>query len=361
MNHQKPAPSPWKYRFVKSVLGLALAATAIYVSAWFLAAHLLRAQADRWIADQTLQGRIVSHAPLTTTGFPSRVILTVPDWELKSPITAGGWTWRTNAIRLWSHPWQPNRFTLDLAGEHQIAGVWTAVGLFAGLTAEQADFRPALTLDGRIDEFDTLLRNVRLSLDADTTIASLSDGGTTLRRQPSATPDQMSWRFESTIRDLTILGLGEATGFVGPIASAQITLELNGPATSGPLPTALDIWRQGGGTVEMRALSLNWPPLSVNGSGTVALDEQLQPVGAFNATFRGFFETVDTLKERGLVRPVEAGIVRAALGLFARTPNGATQPELNLSVTVQNQKLYTGPVTLMTLPPIVWPKDVVLP
>ena len=54
-------------------------------------------------------------------------------------------------------------------------------------------------------------------------------------------------------------------------------------------------------------------------------------------------------------------MARIVLGLMAREPVGGGTPELNLAVTVQNRKLYTGPISLMTMPEVVWPEDIVLP
>ncbi len=63
----------------------------------------------------------------------------------------------------------------------------------------------------------------------------------------------------------------------------------------------------------------------------------------------------------GVVRASDASMARIVLGLMAREPVGGGTPELNLAVTVQNRKLYTGPISLMTMPEVVWPEDIVLP
>ncbi len=70
---------------------------------------------------------------------------------------------------------------------------------------------------------------------------------------------------------------------------------------NGPLPQARDItrwaeaWRDGGGSLEITHLTMGWGPLGLTSSATLALDDQLQPMGSGNARIVGYAETLDRL------------------------------------------------------------------
>jgi hypothetical protein len=138
-----------------------------------------------------------------------------------------------------------------------------------------------------------------------------------------------------------------------PIARAAATVEITGPVTPGPLPQVLEAWRSGGGTVEVREAALDWPPLHMSGSGTMALDSTLQPEGAFSLKFRGGAETLDAFASGGWMNNDEAGVAKLGLALLSRRgAEGA--PEITVPLTLQERQLAAGPVTVMTLPEITW-------
>ena len=161
---------------------------------------------------------------------------------------------------------------------------------------------------------------------------------------------------------VTNLALADAPApLAHTIPKLDLTAELDGTLARGTLTHVLESWRDAGGDVELRAIAVDWPPLSLNGSGTLALDKALQPMGAFTAKCRGFLETLDALVKSGHVQENEAAVVRGLLVLMAKTSTPDAAPEIDLSVTVQDRKVTAGPVTFMELPTIDWRKDFLVP
>ena len=78
-------------------------------------------------------------------------------------------------------------------------------------------------------------------------------------------------------------------------------------------------------------------------------------MGAFTARIQGFFDAVDLLREKGLIRSRAATTAKIVLGALSKKSAEGGAATVSLPVTVQDRTLFTGPVPLMRLPPLVWP------
>jgi len=120
-----------------------------------------------------------------------------------------------------------------------------------------------------------------------------------------------------------------------------------------PLPTALTVWSNEGGHVELTQFNANWEAkTTVSGDGTVALDQRLQPVGAFSAVVRGYNEAVDAAVARGLMTPQEGTGVK--LWLAARAEKDEQGLKVKLPLTIQDGFVSMGPLKLAQVPRIAW-------
>lgn len=340
---------PTKRRLLLAVAGAGL----LYAVVWVATAFVLADQIETWTMRERADGNSIKFSERLVSGFPGRVVLTFPDWEFSRPSQAGGWTWRTKAVRVSAAPWQPLALAVDLAGRHEITGALTPPTI---LTAERADITPGLLADGR-------LRAISAAIDAATLADSVDAppwaalGRLRLSANPSETPppdSQPAWHLAleiAAVRWPETLVLGP---FARELDRAIVDAQLIGEIAPGPLTESLDAWRRGGGTLDLRRFELAWPPLGLSGSATVALDSDLQPIGSGTVKFTGLIETIDTMAEQGTMPPTSASAARVMLGLMARTPGGGKAPEINLSLTVQNGKLSAGPLPLLELPPIDW-------
>ena len=92
------------------------------------------------------------------------------------------------------------------------------------------------------------------------------------------------------------------------------------------------------------------------GDGTLALDKKLQPLVAMSANFGGIMQTIDGLEKKGYIGSKKALLAKVMLSLFSKN---AVDPDdaISLPLTIQDQKLSVGPVSLMHLPEISWPTD----
>ena len=117
---------------------------------------------------------------------------------------------------------------------------------------------------------------------------------------------------------------------------------------------ALSVWRDKGGTVEIKNLSLEWGPARIQASGTAALDTTLQPEAALSASIAGYEETVDALVDAKLIAAQMADGVKLVLSMLARGARPGERPTINVPLSIQNRTLFVGPARLMRLPAVKW-------
>lgn len=130
-------------------------------------------------------------------------------------------------------------------------------------------------------------------------------------------------------------------------------------APPAPRPDPLEAWRVGGGVVELTQLRAVFASLQADGDATLALDRDLQMIGAgalrligADAALAHAAETVQ--RQGGPFKPKEVRQVRQiAMMLTQPDPDGGP-PRLTLPFSAQNGRLFLGPFQIAKLPPPPW-------
>jgi hypothetical protein len=130
-------------------------------------------------------------------------------------------------------------------------------------------------------------------------------------------------------------------------------LTVKGALPSGNLVQSVAAWRDAGGTVELDNLALKWGELGATATGTMALDQDLQPIGGFSGAIEGYDRIIRALVQAGRMRPGEAGLAQLALTMLAKAgPDG--RPQIATSFTIQNGQMFLGPAKLGPAPRLAW-------
>ena len=332
--------------------------TALYTIFWFFMASSLRDGIGEWVERQRQDGIEVSYAKLELSGFPFRLRATMEAPGLASPDPAAPWAWKgVRAVAL-MRPWNPFRTDLDLAGSHRIA--FTAGGgnfVFDGTVR---------VLTASLVPGDEWPQAAELTV-ADLALKRIGGGGTIAlesalikaRRyffDEDAPPDHKTATFDLDLQSEGLRVPHDLSLPLGPdIARLQVKAQVLGGIAGRPWAESLAAWRDAGGTVEVARLAASYGPLALRANGTLALDDGLQPVGAFTARIQGFFETINTLRGKGLIRSRDAVAAKLVLGILAKKPAGGGPATFSLPLTLQEGKFFAGPVPLAEVPPISWP------
>ncbi len=326
----------------------ALALVVLYLATWAGTAMLLLHHTNDWIDSQRQDGLHIQHGEPVFHGFPGRITLTFLEINISSP---AGWTWAAPTARVSTWPMVLNRLSIDLSGVHTLsAPLLTA----SAVTIEngRAEIDLHLGANGEVTNIDLTVSETAATSEIDGDLIFSMDSGR-IHLRPRITK---AYSHILTVETFGLhLPIAPPAPFTPIVQKMAFTAETSGAALSGSLVAALDAWRISGGAVEVHTFEIVWPPFTAAIAGTAALDDHLQPVGAFSARLTGFFEVVDALVADGTIENKDASMAKIVLGLLARTPPGGGPSELSISITAQEQRLYAGPVMLMQLPTVTWP------
>ena len=336
---------------IKRLLGFTLVFAVLYGAIWTGMAFWLRAELTAFAKDLSDQGYAITHDSSTLTGFPGAVGVHVPKLAIIAPTGHGGWHWEADAITTRVSPTSFTAPTVDLAGAHRITGIVSAPDEGFTLTVEDGTMRLAFAQDVGLENIALTLRKTSVAdATGKTALFDFQDGA--LQVSTATRHAALSVRALTLARSVPALS--------ETIAGLDVALDLTGDLPPGPLLASLDAWRDGGGAIELRALTLDWPPTRATGTGTLALDNARQPLGAATVKLQGFFEIIAALQEKGLVHAREASVAKAVLGILAKSsPSG--EPEIELPLTLQDRKLHAGPIMLMEMPEVIWDENARIP
>jgi hypothetical protein len=328
---------------------LLLAAVTLYW--WIVARNLERGFAD-WEAQERLFDRNDRHGLSTRGGWPLAATLNVPAMSLSggSADIRGRLTWSAERLVLRIALFQPG--VLEIAPEgRQTLRVADAPEV--PFTADQL----RLTMPVRADPWPKFTDLVAENLHANTPMgeAGLASLHLHLGFAPGAQSEDPVLAFS-----LQSQGISPPAGIVrllGPrIDSLSVDGALNGPVPVGrTLADQAAAWRDGGGSLKVDHLALAWGPLNLTASATLALDDQLQPMGAASAKLVGFAETLDALAAHAAISRSAATAAKAVLSLMAHNPEDGGPPDVDVPLTLQYRTLSMSHVPLVRLPELDWP------
>jgi hypothetical protein len=333
-------------------LALLLVAVAAVCIGWVVAARLVGGAIDRWVAERRADGYRIDYAAPVVSGFPFHLRFALDRPTIEAPNHA--WQWDGPALVGEASLWRPLTIRVQLPGHHAVRwGEGDAARLYAGQAASaQAGIR--LSRNGDLDSLRVELRDVKASDDsgAEVSLQAIHLAGELPHEPiPADPPRTLDFGIEA---DGITLPPAEVQPLGRTIARLFVEGTLKGPLPPGDAKAAATVWRNAGGIIDLHRLQGNWGPLTLDGDGTLALDRDLQPEGAFGLKVSGFDATLDALAAAGLVESKRMGFARTMLGALAKRPTQGGEPAIKVPLTVQDGYCLIGPVKLLQLPKIVW-------
>jgi hypothetical protein len=320
---------------------------------WRLAVRQLERGYHQWVTETVRLGWTVTADGIETGGWPMAATLTLRNAAVHGPLPdlPDGVRWRAEGLEMRLALLSPR--TLDIAahGRQQLrVGDQPAIDITADALNAVLPLRPDEPPDS-IDLQASQLTARQGGADA-TTIGLLRGRAAlapqaaegepaidfTLSAEAIRLPASRSWALGSIISSLAIEGV------------------IHGPwPASGGLAARAAGWRDGGGSLEIQHFALGWGPLGLSATATLALDDQLQPMGAGNSHIVGYAAALDALSAKGLLSRSAATAAKAVLSLLAGTPADGEPATVDVPLTLQYRTLSMRQVPLVRLPELDWP------
>jgi hypothetical protein len=338
-----------------SLGGLLVLAAVAHGVLWWQATGALAREAARWVEARAAEGIAVRHAPSVRGGWPWAARLTLPEVTAEGQVAVQGQgliplSLAARAVGIEVALMRPREalitigspFTISAGPEIAARGEADALELVVPLRGS-AD--PAARLAGRA-----------LAISTGTERFAAAQIALRASRDASA-------RGEAPVLALSLAATGvqlpDSSGAVlgNRVARAELDLQVIGEPPSFGSPHAQAVaWRDAGGFLQVPRLLLDWGPLSLAADATLALDQAVQPSGAGRARIAGLGPTLDALATAGLIPRQAAQAGRGIIAFMQRTPAGGGPPVVELPLTLQDRTLSAGRITLLRLPPILWPR-----
>lgn len=142
--------------------------------------------------------------------------------------------------------------------------------------------------------------------------------------------------------------------FGNTITEGLFSVSIKGPVPDFANKESVAAWNDASGVFEFDRFYLHWGPINLHANGTVGLNANLQPEGAFSGRIEGLDQAVDALARQGAITKRQEALVRSSIDVLSR-PSGLTGNSAPVvPVSLQGGGLYLGPVRLMKLPEINW-------
>lgn len=326
-------------------LGLAVIGYAVY---WFQLAGAVEDAVHDQLTVWRDQGIAVAYDELTVGGFPYRLQITAAQPAVTAARRAR-FDWQTDLIDVVAEPWDLNHWIAITDTPSRLTVVREGAGPDLEFTA--AHMRSSLVVDGNGGWMRSAsdLRQVALRAPERLDAITAERAELHVRRPETDAAD----RIDVALRLASVTLPAPVTEML----DRHIETVLIDATVAGPLPAAVDgaglaAWRDAGGTVDLRQGQIAWGQIEVTTAGTLALDDQLRPIGALTAQLRGANQMIDGLAATGQLTEEAAIAARLVIALASSDgPDGGRVVELPL--TLQDGEIHLGPIPIGRVGPVI--------
>jgi hypothetical protein len=325
-----------------AVLALPLVLFGAYATYWLIVANQVRDGVSAWAQAQQARKVDITWQKIGVGGFPLAYRVEFDNAALRDGRVSPSPEVRIPTLYAAARPWDfvdwqlaaPEGMSAALAGSGGRPALKVAAKTAAGFVTVDEKAASAAWLRLRDIDAEAGERVPISSADAWISLPPKSSVGIAL-----------------DLRQMQFPGMGPVLG--DTIDELAFGVTIKGAFPGGKLADAAAAWRDSGGTIALDGLQLKLPGLSASGTGTIALDRDLQPIGGFSGAIEGYDQILAALVQSGHLRATDAGLARLALALLAKVgPDG--KPMIATGFTIQNGEMYLGPAKLGRVPRLAW-------
>ncbi|HKY95952.1 MAG TPA: DUF2125 domain-containing protein [Kiloniellales bacterium] len=333
--------------WLRWLLGIVLVGLLALTVFWFVVRDEFRKIVDDWRSDMEAMGYAIAAGPPSFRGWPLRLeahyaapAITAPGgqrWEGPAEVMGYAWLWDVETIVIEG----PGRHRLEIEGGPLAIdvedGSALTLGFGAGLDRVAVELGPSSVTN---EKSGRSLSLERLAFD----VASLASGKDGRR-------SDIGFTFELARVPLPP-ELASASQMVGPeIVLLKLDGRLQGVLSPKPWQEFLATWRDSAGVLDLSGIELDWGTLWVKGAGTLTVDQEYRPLGAFSFETLGLPELVHRATAAGLIDEDEGLALERGLTALASGTDEQGRHRVQLPITMQDGWLYIGSIQFGRLRP----------
>jgi hypothetical protein len=336
-------PRRTKFLIVAPLVLLLLGGGAL-AGTWVWAAGAVEDGYETWRAERRAEGYSFQNADPKVDGFPTTVRATMREPVIAAP---QGWRWAGPVVVGQADVLSPFTVRVTAPGTHTLR---TEDGRRLRADAETAHGRVLLKPAGGVRSGQLTLEQVRLEgLPAGPTQAEALFVALGPERRPAKGPRELDFTLETDGLELPA-DLEPAFGRKVDRLAARGTLI--GQAPREIARADLQAWRQRGGEIQVDHLELTWAPISLEGDGTLTLDDRLRPKGTLDVAVKGLGPALDRLAEAGRIERSAVNYAKLAIAALGRRDGATGETVVDVPLSFREGRVYLGPVPLGRLRPV---------
>lgn len=321
---------------------------SLVIISWFVlfeySVRWLEKGIEEFTSNLRQKGYTVSYSKVVITGNPFLLTVTFQNPHIKDPKAHFDWQGQEMVIVI--QPWQPFTLTTTFPGDQKLIVPQNTPIPLGVLKFDGTQGIFSLTSRGVLEEISFTVDSISSFIGDQSQPVLLGD--TSLNVKNLINPLNLSFSFTTHI-----LNLEKTLGLPPREEPFTVNLEgtLGGYQSKYTFPKSLAEWRDGGGVLEVNLLKFTWSPLSLEANGTLTVDRNMYPLGAFASKVIGYQDALADIVKLGWVKKKNAEAISFILGLFSIQDEGGGK-HLPVPITIQNKALSVGPAKLFKLQPL---------
>jgi hypothetical protein len=322
---------------------------------WRIAVERLRAGYRDWISTSVDQGWEISSGVVSIGGWPWAAKVAIPEVALRHASSAlpGNLQVAAVGVTLSISMFKPANLLISISGQVHLR----AADMADLVLASEENWVSVSLVNGGWRTINLHAVGLRV----EPTMAAWHATAGLVNAQAKVVDEVQPLRSEpAAYFSVSAEAIALPTLMKWPLGGNISSLSLDG-VLNGPLPENRDVttwaeaWRDSGGSLAISHLALGWGPLGLTSSATLALDDQLQPMGSGNGRIVGYAPTLDRLAAAGTLTKSAATAAKAMLSLMAGPEESDEPSAVDVPLTLQYRTLSMRQVPLVRLPELDWP------
>lgn len=318
---------------------------------WFLGATRYQDAVDDWIRIGKENGYEISYDRREQFGFPKQTVLRFVNVRWKSN---NGIEFHAGDLDISAPLWETQHFKAKFKGEVQIAVPTEDPAYAMVLGGREGQVDVTLTDQGNWEDVDIQMQNAHVGRTPDY-VFNIDSAHLNGHRPPVPPENGKSTGLKLEFDASNVALPAAAPASFGPqMQHVQVNVRFLGPIPDFRDKASALAWNKVNGLAEFDRLDVQWGALLMNARGTMDLDDDLQPEGAFETVVGHQTEVLDTLAKNGYIAAAQQDMLASGLRMLAKpAPIGDVQG-IEVPIAVQLGGFFFGPVKIFAFPPISW-------